>query len=282
METMSSKYLYKYLDTEGALSMILNKELQFTNPSYFNDPFDCHPGLFDYSVPENYNRGWLPESFIHEKAKCDSSNERSRAWICSLSKRHDSMLMWSYYTNHNGVCIGLNNDVHSSLLRDGTLGLIVWDNIEVQYKDVLEKPSGITCDAPHLYQLCTKSTQWQHEQEIRHIIIDPHPWVPNRVIRKTAKYEPIPWTEVRFYPKLSNECFESIYLGARIGNPDKLRILEAIHNSLPKVKVYQMVPDCETFSFIEEPIDVERYISEHKKPASNTLISKIKSWRLNL
>lgn len=116
------------------------------------------------------------------------------------------MLMWSYYNNHKGVCIGLDNELHSSFLNKGSLGLTVFSNIEVQYKDVLEKPNGI-CGTPYLYQLCTKSTQWQHEQEIRHIIIDPHPWIPYRMIRPTTKDELIPWTEVRFYPKLSSECF---------------------------------------------------------------------------
>lgn len=61
---MKSECLYKYLDINGALYMILNKELQFTNPVYFNDPFDCHPGLFDFYVPDGYSRGWMPKSFI--------------------------------------------------------------------------------------------------------------------------------------------------------------------------------------------------------------------------
>lgn len=82
---MNPEYLYKYLDINGALSMILNKELQFTNPIYFNDPFDCHSGLFDFQVPDGYSRDWMPKSFIQEKAICDSTNERRRVWICSLS-----------------------------------------------------------------------------------------------------------------------------------------------------------------------------------------------------
>lgn len=64
---MKPDCLYKYLDVTGALSMILNKELQFTNPIYFNDPFDCHPGLFDYNVPDGYTRGWMPKSFMQKK-----------------------------------------------------------------------------------------------------------------------------------------------------------------------------------------------------------------------
>lgn len=274
---MKTDCLYKYLDIRGALSMIMNKELQFTNPIYFNDPFDSHPGLFDYSVPEGYEKGWAPEDFWKKKAICDSSNERRRAWICSLSKRHDSMLMWSYYTNHRGVCIGLDRESHSHVLSKKCLGQTFMDNVEVKYRDVLEKPNGI-CDMSYMYQLCTKSAQWQHEQEVRHIIIEPNPWVPYHMIRPTTKKELIPWTEVRFYPKLSSECFTSIYLGAQISDSDKLRVLKAVRVSMPHVKVFQMVPDCEYFSFKEIPVDVEKFVSEHKESAWNGLKSKVRGW----
>lgn len=45
--------LFKYLDFNGGLAMLEHHNLQFTNATKFNDPFDCHPALFDYSkVPE--------------------------------------------------------------------------------------------------------------------------------------------------------------------------------------------------------------------------------------
>lgn len=48
-----SRILYKYLDINGARWMIGNQNLQFTNASQLNDPFDCHPKLIDYSnVPD--------------------------------------------------------------------------------------------------------------------------------------------------------------------------------------------------------------------------------------
>ena len=39
------RILYKYLDIVGAKCMIGNQNLQFTNASQLNDPFDCHPKL---------------------------------------------------------------------------------------------------------------------------------------------------------------------------------------------------------------------------------------------
>lgn len=52
--------LYKYLDFEGGRLMLKYRTLQFTNATKFNDPFDCHPDLFNFSnVPKNV-RNWPP------------------------------------------------------------------------------------------------------------------------------------------------------------------------------------------------------------------------------
>ena len=43
------RQLFKYIDVNGALAMLSKGTLQFTNSFYFNDPFDCHPSLIDFS-----------------------------------------------------------------------------------------------------------------------------------------------------------------------------------------------------------------------------------------
>ena len=107
--------LYKYLDIVGATWMLGMKEdrkfpnLQLTNASQLNDPFDCHPKLIDYSnVPD----AWLqetPKEWWIEKEENDALNLRNNTWLCSLSKVNNSLLMWSHYCyNHKGVCIGLD------------------------------------------------------------------------------------------------------------------------------------------------------------------------------
>ena len=92
--------------------MIGNHNLQFTNASQLNDPFDCHPKLLDYSnVPKHKLLGWIPEEWWIEKEENDALNLRNDTWLCSLSKVNDSILMWAHYCyNHKGVCIGLDID----------------------------------------------------------------------------------------------------------------------------------------------------------------------------
>lgn len=62
---MGNIKLYKYLDVNGGLMMLHNSNLQFTNATRLNDPFDCHPALFDFShAPE------CPFNWIAEARKC--------------------------------------------------------------------------------------------------------------------------------------------------------------------------------------------------------------------
>lgn len=87
------RILYKYLDIVGAKCMIGNQNLQFTNASQLNDPFDCHPKLIDYSnVPNTKLQGWIPKEWWIEKEENDALNLRNDTWLCSLSK---SMIHYS-------------------------------------------------------------------------------------------------------------------------------------------------------------------------------------------
>lgn len=41
--------LYKYIDIDGAIMMLHNSNLMYANAATFNDPFDSHPCLIDFS-----------------------------------------------------------------------------------------------------------------------------------------------------------------------------------------------------------------------------------------
>ena len=56
--------LYKYLDAKGGLMMLQGSNLQFTNATRLNDPFDCHPALFDYSNAPTNKYNWPPTDFL--------------------------------------------------------------------------------------------------------------------------------------------------------------------------------------------------------------------------
>ena len=105
---MIPNLLYKYLDYDGSLKMLKCHNLQFTNATKLNDPFDCHPGLINFSnVPEARCNGW-PADVITQLESSPYKRNHKDAWVCSLSKVYDSLLMWSYYGGHKGICIGID------------------------------------------------------------------------------------------------------------------------------------------------------------------------------
>ena len=111
--------LYKYLDINGAKMMLYHNTLMYANATTFNDPFDCHPCLIDFSkVPSEKCKIW-DAAIIEDLESNRYINNRNDLWICCLSKAHDSLLMWSYYNKHAGICIGLNMEhVKKLLLSD--------------------------------------------------------------------------------------------------------------------------------------------------------------------
>ena len=257
-----SRILYKYIDINGAKLMLGNRNLQFTNASQLNDPFDCHPKLIDYSnVPKHKLQGWIPEEWWIEKEELDALNLRNDTWLCSLSKVKDSLLMWSHYCyNHKGVCIGLDMDkvMESVPPMFGTTFLkpLV---IEVQYQDIIERPSAYRQTADMFsYQWRTKAKDWSYEQEVRLVMPHPHPMyaalTPEQAERSKQK-EVMDWKEIHHYMELKGECFESIYFGVNTEPTIKEKIIQYAREKLnPQIKLYQMRVDENAFRLKAEVV----------------------------
>ena len=256
--------LYKYLDVDGGMMMLHNSNLQFTNATRLNDPFDCHPALFDFSHVPEYPNNWPPRDFILEKGKNDTNNLRNDTWICSLSKIQDSILMWSYYGCHKGVCIGLNMEHTRKYISRIMCSIYGAMEMEVQYQDMIERPDYFHDAKDYIrYQLSTKAKEWEHEQEVRLLLINPTPasslnypcYAPMGLPYKPKnKKEVIDWKEVRAYPHIGGECFESLYLGIKIDPEKRERIIAEARKCNPAIKIYQMTIDPDAFRLNEELI----------------------------
>lgn len=256
-----SRILYKYLDIKGGKMMIGNKNLQFTNATQLNDPFDCHPKLMDYSNVPDIVSGHLPKEWIQEQDECDANNLRNDTWLCSLSKIHDSLLMWSHYCwNHSGICIGLDIEKVMESLPPmfGTIYLKPLE-IEVQYTDIINRPDGYRA-ADWQYQWRTKAKEWEYEQEVRLIVKNPNPgcaaFTPEQAkAAKKDKHILWDWKEIRHYMPLKGECFEEIYFGINIDPVEKGKIINFARTKLnPDIKLYQMQVDENAFRLKAELI----------------------------
>ena len=255
-----SRILYKYIDINGAKLMLGNRNLQFTNASQLNDPFDCHPKLIDYSnVPDHLAKDSIRKEWEQLIGENKALNLRNDTWLCSLSKVNDSLLMWSHYCyNHKGVCIGLDLDkvMESVPPMFGTTFLkpLV---IEVQYQDIIERPSAYRPTADMFsYQWRTKAKDWSYEQEVRLVIPRPS-FMYAAFTPEQAKHPKETWDirEIHHYMPLKGECFESIYFGVNTEQTIKEKIIQYAREKLnPQINLYQMRVDENAFRLNPEMI----------------------------
>lgn len=235
-----SNLLYKYLDINGAIMMLHYSDLMYANATTFNDPFDCHPSLIDCSnVPANERKGW-PANIIEELHSSRLRNNREDLWICCLSKLYDSILMWSYYNKHEGVCLGLNMDLVAKYINVNYGMMVTTQGREVQYRDIVNKPDYYRDQEDFFsYQVYTKAKAWEHEQEVRLFIFKPYPMFMKLLPFQFDKKE-FDHKEIRSFVTIGAECFESVYLGARIAPVNKEKIVQLARTLNPNIKIYQM------------------------------------------
>ena len=239
--------------------MLWNKNLQFTNATQLNDPFDCHQKLLDFSdVPASKLQGWIPKEWWIEKEESDAINLRNDTWLCSLAKINDSILMWAHYCyNHKGVCIGLDLDkVMESvppMFGENYVHPLVLD---VQYKDIIERPDGYcnTMDSFN-YQWKTKAKAWAYEQEVR--LVMPRPsYMYAALTPEQVEHPKDVWErgDIHIYMPLKPECFDSIYLGVNTDEAEKEWIIKYARKMNPQIKLFQMKVDDNAFKLQPEAI----------------------------
>jgi hypothetical protein len=227
----------------------------FTQASMLNDPFDCHPALIDFSkIPSKNTKNW-PSEVVSFLESDKFRRYRENAYICSLSKVNDSLLMWSYYTKHNGMCIGLDMaKTRKYLSKMRGLFFIGCQEWEVQYKDIIERPDFFR-DVKNFfhYQMTTKAKAWEHEQEVRLFSFEPSPTYMKQLPYQNE--DTTPWKEVRAFLEIGGECFESVYLGINIDQKDKEKVIQVARKRNPDINIYQMTIDPDAFRLKEEVID---------------------------
>lgn len=250
---MGETKLYKYLDADGGLMMLYYSTLMFTNATQLNDPFDCHPSLIDFSnVPQEKCKAW-PADVVELLESDRYRRYRELAYICSLSKVHDSLLMWSYYNGHKGVCVGLDMEKTRTYLPKMMGLLLGCKEWEVQYKEVVDKPDFFrNLQDFFYYQMTTKAKAWEHEQEVRLFAYKPSRMHMHLLPGQDDEEGPIDWKAVRAFLEIGGECFESIYLGTNISEKNKEKIIKVAKDRNPNIKIYQMTIDPEAFRLKEE------------------------------
>jgi hypothetical protein len=207
--------VYKYRGFDcNTQSLFENHSLWFSNPSSFNDPFDCQireqggytrDDIFNYLV----SRGGLPQN---QAAQLADNHQRDphlfpsllesvkqsvigSKGILSLSENRNNILMWSHYSNsHSGFVMGF--DVASDIPFFTSPLHVRYETNYPAYR-YLTQPDRIVS-----HGLLTKSSLWSYEQEIR-------------VIKNRQGLH-----------SFSNQALVEIVLGCRIEAPNRTRIFQ--------------------------------------------------------
>lgn len=186
------KSLFKYYRLDSLSIDALSKSYIYApHPGQFNDPIDCSHLMITFNDPKfiyDFLKPILPNSMSYEEIKQkvelkDSDLLRlvqngvkqisyARMGIISLCNNPESMLMWTYYTDHRGYCIEYDYPKFPFKILAGPL--------QVNYQKII-KPISATNEAlalnkslalalVFLYQTNVKAKCWQHESEWRLLV----------------------------------------------------------------------------------------------------------------
>lgn len=172
------RYLYKYRDASALTESIFSsKEMWFSSPTKFNDPFDCNLSEVDQhsagdleTYYENMILGKPDEEVLRsigpDLKKLEEIVEKaklvvlSRTGVLCLSRAFNNILMWSHYANnHKGLVIEFDLKADPEFFLSP---INISYTTEYQPTDFAANPHGSITST-----ISTKSSLWQYEGEVR-------------------------------------------------------------------------------------------------------------------
>ena len=234
-------YFYKYLNFQnglGVLGVIDDCTLKYTNPIFFNDPYDCMYSMeLDFSdftkskCEEQYNQKIKTSDWfkIKEKIKAQlktsvdekiMQNIRENFSITCFSTDPLNILMWSHYAhNHTGFLVEFKHPkrlLNNALLDSGSIPLPVIYTNNFPKINVNWNVEKIYSSQKHMFEFTSKmvlhkASCWEYEKEFR-LVSDKQPNPENNLI--LSPYSP--------------GCLSSIIFGSRISELHKKAIRQSI------------------------------------------------------
>lgn len=261
--------LFKYLPPERK-TFFEDFLLRFTQPSQLNDPYECLPAASDIDYSRWINERFENVERIAalqglslqqrrskkgelEKKKKEMIKEYSQnpgklemmhlkeiikgmdreLGIFSISKRNNSVLMWSHYgKNHNGFVVGFDSDhsffgKHDSHPYLDVLREVIYSKNRIEV-DVVNSNNRNGEDTNNI--LFTKNKEWRYEKEFRLI----------RELDKATEIDTTKEPPIHLF-KIPCECIKSVILGIDCSDETRSEIKDLINSKKLKkqIKLYQ-------------------------------------------
>jgi len=241
---LSNEIIFKYSSlSTGINDILLKNTLKFSDPTEYNDPFDCHEYLLKVDMSKadiekfiafqypNYSRTLKREMI--RRLNADEiykgfETERKRFKITCFSLDKKNTLMWSHYADkHKGICIGFQFPP----IYDDKFILS-----PVSYIDEIPLFVGkVEAFKMIRYWLSMKSDCWEYEKEIRAI----------RKATSTSNFE---------YVKYERSCVKEIISGCKVSQTEienSKKLLKTNGFDLKDITLKKMVIDKDTFKLKE-------------------------------
>lgn len=238
--------LYHYTSLANAKLILEGRNLKFSSPDTFNDPFDMYEGLMDFTCSVRSVKNWLrvneylkskeekrallkmikengTEGFV-ELGKEGFQKSKKDIGVLCLSEKFDITLLWSHYADkHSGICLGFDfnivgrqDDFFVALRKVRYQAKITPVSFFDKRNDALD------------YWLHCKSLDWAYEHEVR------------AVINKRFGFDLFPF---------SRDCLKAIYFGCRVSSNDRKMILDLVDRYQYKpTTIKQMIIDNSDFA----------------------------------
>lgn len=265
--------VYKFLPT-ARISYLENELLRITQPGDLNDPFECLPvpptvseignilkvvmqeDLSKYSLTKKQRKAYeekaelaiksvlekirsgTPGNFKEQFINDGNKNINNKLGILSLSRRWNSSLMWSHYTNsHKGFCLGFDTetDFFKPFRQIADTSKIFMPVIYSNERIKIPINKGEKID---MNIMLTKSKDWEYEDEERLIV---------SLENAQDKKQEMPF-DIYLY-KVPHNLIKEIIVGTNISNEYFSTIKQFCENK--KIDLYKTIVS-------EKKFDMER------------------------
>lgn len=177
--------IYKFSSLAIAETIILTSTLKFSNPSRFNDPFDCDISRLSFEFSKEdphilkeieairtriYPGVEFTTKHFEEGFRFAQIDKIRRSSVCCFSSVNDNLLLWAHYGDkHQGACLVFDNTLEDKFVNIPTDNL---SYVIVDYKS-FQRVNYFKNQMLALKNLFgTKSEDWSYEKEFRLILLE--------------------------------------------------------------------------------------------------------------
>ncbi|WP_156362142.1 DUF2971 domain-containing protein [Sphingomonas sp. Leaf208] len=169
--------LYKYVSALRAIQIIKDRQIQFSLPRYFNDPFDRPLN------PIARSRDLWGDLMGPLRADIKSRIWEANSGVLSLTRIPTNSLMWAHYADsHKGVVLGFDVEEAGFLERQTNLipahfGSVIYSRRRVLDDYSTEEANPLTIGGTYRFDISnyeklqrlflTKPLDWAYEEEVR-------------------------------------------------------------------------------------------------------------------